>query len=143
VFKNSDISTEKTKEKKTEGDQREYDNNFKIKKVRVKSNGSFVVRIKNCNTRNDAEAIIGTRLYTLKSELPKPKDGEFYIHNLVGKKLIDSNEKNIGTIKNILNYGAGDIIEIKLHDQKETILLPFDNEHFSDIEEGHIKIILY
>lgn len=101
------------------------------------------VKIKGVDTRNEAEALIGTELYVARSVLPELAEDEFYKGDIVGLKVcLRTPDNEIGTVVGFENFGAGEIIEIKLTGQKETELLPFTEQYVPtiDIEHGYIIV---
>lgn len=94
--------------------------------------GAIVCRVEGVNTRTEAEQVKGTKLYIDRNMLPKPDDGEFYYHDIIGMKCIDLSGVEIGLVTAIHNFGASDIIEIKTHDKKE-LLFAFNEETFPTI----------
>ena len=101
------------------------------------------VKIKGVETRNEAEALIGTELYVSRNALPKLAEDEFYKGDIVGLKVcLKTPEQIIGKVVGFANYGAGEIIEIKLNGQKETELLPFTESYVPtiNIADGYIIV---
>ncbi len=101
------------------------------------------VKIKGVDTRNDAEALIGTELYVARSALPELAEDEFYKGDIVGLKVcLRTPDNEIGTVVGFANFGAGEIIEIKLKGQKETELLPFTRQYVPviNLESGYIIV---
>ena len=75
------------------------------------ANDEFIADLKNVKDRNAAEALKGTDLFLSRDSLPKPKAGEFYLHDLVGKQVL-AEGRTLGTVSSIENYGAGDLMEL-------------------------------
>lgn len=101
------------------------------------------VKIKGVDTRNEAEALIGTELYVARSALPELAEDEFYKGDIVGLKVcLRTPDNEIGTVVGFENFGAGEIIEIKLKGQKETELLPFTRQYVPviNLESGYIIV---
>ncbi|MBL8790790.1 MAG: 16S rRNA processing protein RimM [Rhizobiales bacterium] len=71
----------------------------------------FIADLKDVKDRNQAEALAGTDLYVERRHLPAPKQGEFYLADLVGKP-VAAGGTVIGTVAGIQNYGAGDLLEL-------------------------------
>jgi 16S rRNA processing protein RimM len=86
--------------------------------------GALVARIDGVNDRNAAEALNGVELYLDRDALPAPAEEEFYQSDLIGitAQLADGTE--VGKVKAVLNYGAGDILEVRAQ-SGETFLFPF------------------
>ena len=100
-------------------------------------------KIKGVDTRNDAESLKGTELYISRDKLPALKNDTFYQTDLIGLKVLEkSNLKQIGEIVGIYNFGAGDILEIKLEGLKQTEMLPFNDEYVPtvDVEHGFVVV---
>ncbi len=101
------------------------------------------VKIAGVTTRNEAEALVGTELYVPRSALPELEEEEFYLTDLIGLDVcLKTPDKKIGKVKAFQNYGAGDIIEIKLNGQKETEMLPFTKAYVPtiNVDEGYIIV---
>ncbi len=115
---------------------------FEIKVLGMASS-NVRVKIKGIDTRNDAETLIGTELYVPRSALPALAEDEFYKGDIVGLKVcLQTPDKEIGKVVGFANYGAGEIIEIKLNGQKETELLPFTEGYVPmvNLDEGYIIV---
>lgn len=102
-------------------------------KMHSQNNNMFIVSFNQNTSRNLIESIAGTELYIKKDMLPALENDEFYNNDLIGVEIRDPENKVHGHILEIHNFGADDIIEMKILDQKDTIFLPFDNNHISEI----------
>lgn len=115
---------------------------FSIKVVGLVATNARV-KIEGITTRNEAEALIGTELYVLRSVLPELAEDEFYLADIIGLDVcLKTPDEKIGKVVAFQNYGAGDIIEIKLSGQKETEMLPFTKAYVPiiNIEAGYIIV---
>jgi 16S rRNA processing protein RimM len=111
---------------------------YQIKLIRIDSKGQLICRMDGCNSRNDAELLSKTELFCLRANLKEiEEDGEFYIQDLVGLSILDTSKNKIGSVVNIHNYGAGNLVEIQFLDQKSTELLPFTKEIFPEITKEY------
>lgn len=89
--------------------------------------GGFAARIKGVRYRDEAEALRGTRLFVARAALPGLPDDEFYHSDLIGLTVVDTGGAEIGRVKAVQDYGAGDILEIQRRGGKD-VLLPFTAE---------------
>lgn len=71
----------------------------------------FIADLKDVKDRNTAEALKGTELFVARSRLPALKEREFYLFDLVGKSVM-SEEKTLGTVASLADFGAGDLMEL-------------------------------
>ncbi|MBR1825933.1 MAG: 16S rRNA processing protein RimM [Alphaproteobacteria bacterium] len=115
---------------------------FSIKVVGLVSTNARA-KIEGVTTRNDAEALIGTELYVPRSVLPELEEEEFYLSDLIGLDVcLKTPDKKIGKVAAFQDFGAGDIIEIKLDGQRETEMLPFTKAYVPtiNVEEGYVIV---
>lgn len=112
---------------------------LKIKIVKVKPSGMLICNIGNCCSRTEAEKLVHSSIFCLRSNLPKIlAEDEFYIEDLKGLKVLDSSGAHIGNISNVANYGAGDIIEIEFINDKKIEMFPFTKEFFPTVTKDHV-----
>lgn len=98
----------------------------------------LVFSISGINSRTLAENIEKKTLFCYEEELPKLEEDEFYYSALKNLPIYE-NEKHIGKIKDISNYGAGDIIEVELL-TGETVLYPFSKDIFISITKNKVIV---
>ena len=108
-----------------------------IKLISQNAKGELICTFKDIATRNEAENLKGYKIFCLRASLPELEEDEFYIADLNHLPVLNQDHKEIGKIKNILNFGAGDIIEIEFLDQT-TELLPFNKEFFPIITKDYV-----
>jgi 16S rRNA processing protein RimM len=82
----------------------------------------FIVRFHGISRREAAEALRNVNLYVEREKLPKPDDGEFYHADLIGLAAVNASGEALGEVTAIHNFGAGDIVEIRLSDGGSTML---------------------
>lgn len=83
----------------------------------VKSPTSVVASIKGITTRNQAEALKGTQLFIQEEQLPPLSDEEIYYEHLMGLPLV-ANDKILGEVVGVFDFGAGAFCEVKTADGK-------------------------
>jgi len=97
-----------------------------VRITRPVTNG-FAARLGGVATREQAEALKGTRLYAPRERLPSLPDDEFYHADLIGLAVFDAGGAKLGEVRAVHDYGAGDILEIGTPDRR-TALLPFTKD---------------
>ncbi len=75
--------------------------------------GNLIGKLKNYTTRTTVEKLKGKKIFANKEKLPRTKPGEFYIFDLINCKVQLKDNKIIGRINKIDNFGAGDLLSIK------------------------------
>ncbi len=112
---------------------------FAVRLVRPIS-GAFAARLDGVATREEAEALKGTRLYAPRDRLPPLGDDEFYHADLIGLAVIDTGGAPIGTVRAVLDHGAGDILEIARPGKPE-LLLPFTRAAVPTVDLARRRIV--
>ncbi len=100
-------------------------------------------KIKGVEDRNAAEALIGTELYVSREALPNLEEEEYYQADLIGLKVIEqTSSSEVGKIVGFYNFGAGDILEIKLKENGKTEMIPFTKVYVPEIniKEGFVVV---
>jgi 16S rRNA processing protein RimM len=93
------------------------DRTLTVKSLRGGGNGT-ITRFAEIVDRNGAEALRGTELQVDRAELPSLAEGEYYHSDLLGLPCVDTLGTPLGTIVQVENFGAGDVIEIEKPDGK-------------------------
>jgi 16S rRNA processing protein RimM len=102
--------------------------------------GGIIVRAKEVETREQAEALRGLRLYIPRAVLPEPDEDEFYVTDLVGLAVVAADGEPLGRIKDVRDFGAGDLLEV----QPETGAswwLPFTREAVPEVKIAEGKVV--
>ncbi len=116
---------------------------FTIERMRLTAKG-VVARLAGVGDRNAAEALKGTELYVARDRLPPAAEGEFYHADLVGLAAVDAAGVRIGEVVAVQNYGAGDLLELRLAGSAATELVPFTDAFVPEVDlaAGRVVIVL-
>tara|TARA_E500000178_G_C16875137_1_gene686299 strand:+ start:112 stop:615 length:504 start_codon:yes stop_codon:yes gene_type:complete len=90
------------------------------------------VTFNEINDRTEAEKLKGQEIFIEKTQLKDLNEDEWYHQDLIGLKVETLEGKKLGIIKAIYNFGAGDILEIKLTNNKIE-MIPFNKDFVLDI----------
>ena len=95
-----------------------------VERVDGKPQGKgLIVRIPGIETRDDAEAAVGTEIWVLRAVMPKPKPGEYYWVDLEGQRVVTVEGAELGRVSHVFGTGANDVLSVR-DDTKER-LIPF------------------
>ena len=111
-------------------------------KVVGRSKELLRVKIKGVDDRTKAESLIGNGFYINREVLPELEDeDEFYEADLIGLEVRQNNQV-IGSVAGLYNFGAGEIIEIKLKSTGKLEMLPFTKAYVPEIKvsDGYITV---
>jgi len=69
--------------------------------------------LEGINTRNEADSLRGRLLYVEKSAISDLPENRFLIRDLIGSKVLNEKEKELGVLSEILQHGAVDVYCVK------------------------------
>jgi len=75
--------------------------------------GGVVVHAREVETREQAEALRGLRLYIAREALPALEEDEYYLVDLIGLTVQTSDGESLGVVCEVRDFGAGDLLEIQ------------------------------
>lgn len=103
--------------------------------------GMVLARLDGVTDRDAAEALKGVRLYVARAALPAPDEESFYQADLVGLRVESVDGAEVGRVKAVQNYGAGDLLEIA-PDRGASFFLPFTRAAVPvvDLDGGRVVI---
>ena len=91
-----------------------------------------LLSFKGINDRNQAEALIGAKLFIPKAELPQLENGSYYWIDLIGIEVYTTEDEYLGRIESIIETGSNDVYIVK--DKKKEILIPALESVVTDID---------
>lgn len=97
------------------------DRTLTLKLVRPGPNGA-VARFTEVTDRTAAEALRGAQLAVPRASLPDLGDDEYYHADLIGEACFSTTGEELGHIVDVMDYGAGDLIEIERSDGKRFLV---------------------
>lgn len=75
--------------------------------------GGAIVEIEGVTRREQAELLRGQKIGIPRAAMPMlQKPNMYYTDDLVGMQVMDAAGERFGTVRAVVNYGAGDILEI-------------------------------
>jgi 16S rRNA processing protein RimM len=102
--------------------------------------GGLIARATQVETREQAEALRGLKLFIPRDVLPAPDEDEFYVADLVGLDVETPEGEPLGRVRSVHDFGAGDLIEVAPQ-QGATWWLPFTKEAVPEVRLADRKVI--
>ena len=102
-----------------------------------------IAHIKGIDQRDQAQALTGRDIFIKRADLPPPQPDEFYITDLIGLEARDEQGHVLGHIRDVVNYGAGDILEMTRVDG-EVVLIAFTRAHVPHVDcaSGFVTVLV-
>jgi 16S rRNA processing protein RimM len=117
---------------------------FKIEALRA-AKDHFVARIAGVADRDAAETLRNVDLFVPRERLPPIEEADTFYHaDLVGLAVVSADGAQVGTVRALHNFGAGDIIEIAPLGSGEPMMLPFNETTVPkvDLPAGKIVVVI-
>jgi len=113
-----------------------------VEKARVDDTRTLV-KFKGIDDRDEVGKLTGFYIAVSREDAVKLPEGRYFIADLIGLKVVDDERGELGTIKDIINSGASDIIIVKRKGKNE-LLIPYLNAivYEVDIAGGTMKVKL-
>ena len=99
-----------------------------------------MIKFFEIDTRDDAEKLSSLFLEISRKDLPKLKDGEFYLNDLIEFNIYDKSRNKYGVVINIFQFPANNVLVV-LYNNKEQ-LIPIIDDVVLDIKHNKKEIII-
>lgn len=108
------------------------DRRFALTVTRVSAKG-VICRIDGVDDRDAALALRGTELWLPRERLPEPDEDEWYVDDLKGLAVVDSEGAPLGHVRAVADHGGGDVVEILTDDGRE-LVVPFTRANVPEVD---------
>lgn len=75
--------------------------------------GAVAAKLEGINDRDQATALMGWTIFITPGQLPKTAEGEYYWSDLIGLAVETVDGIQLGSIENLLETGANDVVIVK------------------------------
>jgi 16S rRNA processing protein RimM len=103
---------------------------------------SPLVILNNFTNRNDIEKFVNQKVYLEKNKLEPTQENEFYFHELEGLNVLNQSEEIVGKVSSVVNFGAGDLLEIHFIKSQKNEFFRFTKENFPLVKIQEKKIYI-
>ena len=115
---------------------------FIIERVRHLKGGAVVAMLAGVKDRGWAEALQGTELYVARDQLPQADEDEWYYQDLVGLSAVSPEGDPVGEVLSVQNFGAGDLLEIRQPDKRQSRFVPFTRAVVPEVDVKNARIVI-
>jgi 16S rRNA processing protein RimM len=92
----------------------------------------IVASIENCQNRDEASLYKGKHIYVLRKNFPFIENDSYYVVDLIDCLVVNIQNKKLGKVVDVKNYGAGDLIEV-IDNSKKTFFIPMNKENLEKV----------
>jgi 16S rRNA processing protein RimM len=107
--------------------------------------GIVILKLDGCDSRDDAEALRGQWVLVPTEEAIPLEEGELFLYQLVDMDVVTADGEPLGTVEEVLQTGANDVLVIRTQDEpSRQVLVPDipDVVLEVDLEAGRIVVQL-
>jgi 16S rRNA processing protein RimM len=101
-----------------------------IEQARDRS-GDVYVKFRGIDDRNAAEEIVNQFLYIEEERKKLPQAGRYYIHDLIGCRVLTVAGRELGTLKDVMNAPGGTLYVVAT--TQGDVLMPAVKEFLADV----------
>ncbi len=83
---------------------------------------AVIIKFEDIQTRNDAERLVGSKIFISEQELPVLPDDQFYYFEVLGFTIQDKNLGTLGILEDIIESGSQDLFVMRYKDKE--VLIP-------------------
>lgn len=112
-----------------------------IASIRKHSEGALL-RFEGIESSDTAVQFRNCMVWVKTDELPDLPDGEYYLHQLIGFRVVTEDGNVIGSLVDIMETGANDVYIVKTEDSQTELLLPAIESVILSINFPDQKIVI-
>jgi 16S rRNA processing protein RimM len=100
-----------------------------------------ILKFKGLDNMNDVERFRQKSLYVTRANAVRLRKDEYFIADLIGIKVFDEENKELGVLEDVMVTGSNDVYVIKMTDGRE-LLLPAIKQCILnvDVEERYMQV---
>jgi len=114
---------------------------YSIENVRI-SDRFVYLKFTEINSRDDAELLRNAEVLIEEKDLIQPAQDEYFIHDLIGCRVISENNDVIGVLSDVIQMSSNDVYVLKNGEGIE-ILIPATKEIVKQVNVGQKQIIIH
>jgi 16S rRNA processing protein RimM len=95
--------------------------------------GGFIVSFEGIDSRDEAERWRDRYLLLPEDEIEPPSEGEVFIHDLVGMRVVRISGEGVGDVTQVYELPQGLVLEVH-RDGAKSVLLPFNDQTVTDVD---------
>ena len=114
----------------------------KINFLKNTKKSTWIAAISEVQKKEQADQLRGQLIFLEKKYLPSLMTDEFYYEELKGLQINIDGRLHKGFVKDVFNFGSGEVLEVSLDDSGTTRYIPFDSDNVGEIDLANRTIIL-
>ncbi|MBS1968000.1 MAG: 16S rRNA processing protein RimM [Chloroflexi bacterium SZAS-1] len=104
--------------------------------------GLLILTLAGVTTREQAEELRGQDVSILENQAAPLEEGEYFIHQLYGLKVVSDTGEDIGTVREVLETGANDVLVVK-RPGKTDGLIPMIHDVVQELDTTSGRVVVH
>lgn len=114
---------------------------YQLKRVLAHKPGVLVLTLGGVTTRDEADSLRGSEVAIPEREAAPLGEDEYFIHQLYGLKVVDEAGDEIGTVREVMETGANDVLVVAREGKADALIPVIRDVVVSlDIPSGRVTI---
>ena len=123
----------------TEGDPDPAGQHLTVRRARPQGDRSIIIGFDEISDRGEAELWVGRYLLVPASELEPPAEGEVYLHELPGMRVVLPDGATLGVVSEVFELPQGLALEVRR--DEGNVVLPFHEEFVQSVDRSGRTIV--
>ena len=100
----------------------------------------LIVRLEGCSERDAAAALSGADIAVYRSQLPEPREDEYYWNDLIGLRVVTIGGTHLGEVDHLIETGANDVLVIQGDRERLVPFVQGEVIRSIDLDKGEIRV---
>ncbi len=100
----------------------------------------IVLTLKEYSDRTAAEELVGEQLFVTDDQMEKPPEGRYFVHELIGCRVITPGGEDLGDLRDVMLMPANDVYVV-LH-RGQDVLVPAVPEFIKSVDIGKKTVVV-
>jgi len=105
-------------------------------------NRGLIIAFEGFTSRNDVEHYNNQDLYVPADDRPPLPEGEYYLHELIGMKVITEEGETLGVLAEMIETGAANVYVVRREGGSD-VLLPAIDEVILEVDVGNKQMKIH
>ena len=124
------------------GDPLPHPPELTVRETRPHANGLLAVRFDEMSDRDEASRWTNRYLFSPAAELEPPADGEVYLHELEGMRVVLESGERVGTVTGVFELPQGIALDVARDPGEGSVLIPFNEVFIHEVKRADRTVVI-
>jgi len=112
---------------------------YEVEEVKVQGR-NVLMKLHGVSDRSSAEPLVGRYLFIDEEMIAEPKEGSYYVHDIIGSTVFATDGTMIGEIADVYKLPAQDVWVVRRGDALE--MIPAVGEFIKEVDIEHRRVVI-